>query len=291
MSSNKIYFVGFSKNCFKNLKKNSEFLIGYLEHTKKKCNFIIIDSDSSDGSKEYCAKLVENQALINFFEIDGLENNFNSRIERLAFCRNFALDILKDDLTKKIIFIPMDMDLELFNFVNYKELDVLIDIFINSNFDGLFPFSLPFYYDIFALRSKGWVSKNNLLIANNLKQKYKLGSFFYNYFYIFKHQINLNKINTQYIKVSSAFGGMGMYKMDKNNLQKALYKVDKEDTDFVSEHISFNKNFKNLAINIGWNIKAPDGYIFFNTYSYKDRLLYFFKSTKYDFKRLLGKMN
>ena len=149
----KIYFTGFSKNCYTNLNLNLSFLINFIENSKLNSEIIIIDSDSNDGSKELCNKL-QSKEKITFIEIDNLENNLKSRIERITYCRNASIKFIKNKNQKDAIYIPMDMDLDLFKFLDDELFEHLILDFINSEFDGIFPFSLPFYYDIFCFKSR-----------------------------------------------------------------------------------------------------------------------------------------
>ena len=116
-----------------------------------------------------------------FFEIDNLEEQYDSRIQRLSICRNKALEVINKIMTQSVIYIPMDMDIDLFKRTDIKNFQKIINQFSeNTGLDTIFPFSTPFYYDIFALRKKGWVTKNNLLIARKLKDKLKLFSFLIN---------------------------------------------------------------------------------------------------------------
>ena len=54
-----LHFVGMSKNCFNNLKPNIEFLLKFQKITSFKMTISVVDSDSTDGTKEYCSKLYE----------------------------------------------------------------------------------------------------------------------------------------------------------------------------------------------------------------------------------------
>ena len=59
---------------------------------------------------------------------------------------------------------------------------------------------------------------------------------------MFKKQISKNKFSEDLIRVESAFGGIGLYKINKN--KNYLYETKDIDTEFYSEHLSFNNNFK-----------------------------------------------
>lgn len=282
-----LHFVGMSKNCFNNLKPNIDFLLKFQEITSFKMHISVVDSDSSDGTKEFCSKLFEEKLISNFIEIDNLEDKYKSRIERLSISRNKGLEYIQTNLELPVVYIPMDMDLDLFGLLTTTELERIIELFTNNNeIDGLFPFSTPFYYDIFALRAKNWVKGNNLLTARNLKDKVKIFSFIINYFLIFKMQKNIDMFKNEYINVKSAFGGMGLYKITESNQEKIKYEVNKINIDYFSEHIAFNNYFTKLYISRDWNFPSPVEYTFFNTFSTAEKLSYIIKTLKNDIKNL-----
>ena len=117
-----IFFIGMSKNCFENLKINLEFLSEYKEYTSKEIQICVIDSDSKDGTKNYCRDLKIQNKLDEFIELDNLEKSYNSRIERLAICRNEGLNYIDKHCNDKAIYIPMDMDLNLFRLMSLRKL-------------------------------------------------------------------------------------------------------------------------------------------------------------------------
>lgn len=282
-----IIFVGMSKNCFSTLEKNLKFLEGFKQNSKTIVKICIVDSDSTDGTKDYCKALIKKNNIDYFLEIDNLEEQYDSRIQRLSICRNKALEVINKIMTQSVIYIPMDMDIDLFKRTDIKNFQKIIDQFSeNTGLDAIFPFSTPFYYDIFALRKKGWVNKNNLLIARKLKDKLKLFSFLINYIYIFRKQLSPSNFDENLISVESAFGGIGMYKIDKFKIENLKYTFDTNSINYVTEHLSFNNSFNNLFILKNWNIDAPKEYIFWNLYNPYEKLIYVIKSIKNDLKGL-----
>ena len=286
-----IYFIGMSKNCFSNLKKNIEYLLEYEKYSEFNFDICIVDSDSIDGTKEYCRNLVNNKEINSFIEVDNLSEKYSSRIERLMVSRNKGLDYINDKIKNPALYIPMDMDLDLFSLIEFSKFEKIINDFIHSESDGIFPYSTPYYYDIFALRKKGWVNGNNLLISRNLKKKYLLISFLTNYFLIFRKQKHIDSFDSKPIKVESAFGGMGIYKIYPDTFRYARYDLNREEIDFYSEHLYFNKNFKNLFISKEWNIESPIYYTFFNSHNYIKKFIYILRSLKNDFKNIYLKIN
>ncbi len=277
MNNLNIYFVGLSKNCLLTLKKNIDFINLLIKEGVGVEKIIIVDSDSNDGTKEYCKSLINDNFL--FIEEDNVKNKFHNRIEILSHCRNIGLQNIEK--TNDFLYIPIDLDIDLFSLIKPKSFIDLINNFQNNNdTDALFPYSEPYYYDIFALRKQGWVDNNAVLQAHKLKQKFKIGSFFFNYFFVFKKQINKNKFSEDLIRVESAFGGIGLYKINKN--KSYLYETKDIDTEFHSEHLSFNNNFKNLFINKNWGVPAPEEHINFHLLRKLEKVIYILKTFKYD---------
>lgn len=287
MNDVKIVFCGLSKNCGSTLIKNLEFINKFIDTYKDiYIKSIVIESDSEDGSLEHLKKLEANSSIELFIK-NNLEQTISSRIERIAICRNIGLEYIKKNFVSldNLIYIPYDNDINLFQNTNEKKFMSLIEeLFNEKNVSGIFPISDPYYYDIFALRAKGWVNYNAQKIVGKLKRTIKLFSFIWNYIFIFRNQLPPNKIKI--LDVESAFGGIGIYNLKYLSLSDLQYVVSKNDKDFYSEHIEFNKKFVGLKINIDWIINAPYQHVEYKSQSISGKIKYIFKTIKYDFKNL-----
>ena len=148
-----------------------------------------------------------------------LETKFNNRIERIKISRNKCLETLNENKENyKAIYIPIDLDIDIFSLISLKQFEELIEYVIKKNYsNGIFPFSTPFYYDIFALRAVNWVNYNSQYWVKRMKKILKVGSFLYNFIFIFRHQITSEKFRQKNVKVKSAFGGIGIYKLENTN--------------------------------------------------------------------------
>ena len=135
-------------------------------------------------------------------------------------------------------------------------------------------------YDIFALRADNWVEYNSQLRIKKLKNIFFIGSFFLNYLYIFRHQLDLQKFKKSKSNVSSAFGGMGIYNLN-SSVVKNYYKLSKKNPEFVSEHVLFNMNF-DLEIMEDWNIPAPPEHLEFKLLDVRNKIIYFLKTFYFD---------
>jgi len=290
MENKSLYFVGLSKNCFNTLRKNLDFLKEFKAYSEYKIYIFIIDSDSDDGTKEFCKKIKQNETIDEFIEIDNLSDKYQSRIKKLAFCRNEGLKQIKKIFKEPSLFLPMDMDIDLFKFMDNEKFNNLLKYFIMNEIDALFPFSIPYYYDIFALRKKGWVNGNDVNKADWLKKTLILGSFFINYFYIIRKQYSPNKFRNDLINVESAFGGMAMYKIEKSEILNNTYKWDLTNSSKVCEHIFFNELFDKKFILKSWNIETPKEHNNFKSLNLIEKVLYFLTTIKYDLRHLRYKI-
>lgn len=279
----KVYFCGISKNCINNIEKNLIFLDAFNKKSSFDSKIIIVDSDSIDGTKEIISNYVNKNKEIDFINFDLKKNNIENRIERIAKSRNECLKQI-DNFNKETVYIPLDLDIDLFAYTNLEEIEKLINkaIYFKKN-NAIFPFSTPFYYDIFALRAENWVKINSQYWVTRLKKYLKFGSFFFNYFFIFRHQIRKNDIKSDTIKVKSAFGGMGIYyyRFYPKNLK---YKISSKYPFDISEHIIFNSDFDLLFIEKNWNIPAPPEHLEYKLLTNKQKLKYFLRSLLYDIK-------
>ena len=278
-----VFFCGISKNCIETIKYNLSFLSEYEKKSKFKIEAILVDSDSNDGTKTEIENFTSKNSFIRYFELNGLEVKYKNRIERITRSRNQCLNIILENYpSNRVIYIPLDLDINLFKYTTIKQLDSLISYCIaKKEPNGIFPFSEPFYYDIFALRARGWVKYNSQFWAKRMKKYLKVGSFIYNYLFIFRHQLNSVKFMKLEIKILSAFGGMGIYKLPAT---LSNYTLDDNYPEDVSEHIIFNTQFNELEILEKWKVPAPNEHLEYKLLNWKMKIIYILKSLKNDFK-------
>ena len=286
-----LIICGLSKNCLDTTKNNIASLVDLKNYTKDlNLQIIIVDSDSNDGSKEFLEEVSKKYKYISVIHEDGLEDKYQSRIERIAHCRNQCLEAIKrNNYYQNFLYIPMDFDINQFEITSHDEFYKLAKEFKEgANTDAMFPVSYPFYYDIFALRAEGWININSQLIVNKLKKYLRLGSFFWNYIFIFRKQWSPEKIAKKELKIKSAFGGCGIYRIGNNKLENIKYSYSRNETDFVSEHIFFNEYFNKLKVETSWIVPAPTEHLSYKSQNKKGKIIYFFKTLKFDLKNIFN---
>jgi hypothetical protein len=277
-----VFFCGISKNCAATMQKNLDFLSDFLNNSTFHSYGVFVDSDSTDGTKSLLKKFSSDLQNVIYEDLDNLEETFSNRIERIKISRNRCLEIVSNmTRKKKFIYIPIDLDLDLFKYTTVQSFEDLIIYCINKNVpNGIFPFSEPYYYDIFALRGSNWVNINSQYWVQKFKKFIKIGSFVFNYLFIFRHQISSSEYKLKNSKIRSAFGGIGIYKFNDG---LNYYKLSKKNPETVSEHIKFNYQFKELEILTSWMVPAPNEHLEYRLLDTNEKIKYFFKTIFFDF--------
>ncbi len=291
MENVEIFFCGLSKNNYESLKKNIDYLLQFKNESKySSVNLLIVDSNSEDGSKELLNKTSSKYDFFNVVHKDDI-NLVDSRVERIKICRNLCLQFIdKKSKNNFVIYIPFDTDFFPFSNTKYIQLDLLISKVINNKIpSGIFPASKPFYYDIFALRAPGWLNINSQLVVSRLKKYLRIGSFIFNYLFIFRYQLSPEKIESKKYTLVSAFGGIGIYNVSNLNLSVQKYEINNKLKEWFSEHLYFNQHFENLEIETSWVVDAPKEHVMYKSLDNNKKLLYFLKSFKEDIKSFLRK--
>ena len=236
MKNNKAIFCFTVKNEEKSLKKKFA-LIDKVKLIFKDYHLVYVLSDCTDNSERMISSYLKN----NNYKGKLIIKNFNSnekRLLKLEKSRNAYLDYIKsdDNLKKYDYLLVMDVD-GVNNLLNTKKLTNSLNSRIN--WTAIFANQELFYYDLFALRIKGIFEENcfDEILKNYLNnKKFPLNNLFKekllkNFKIIKKHPDN-------YIKVESAFGGFGIYKLI-NVINSKAYYCSNNGKD--CEHIHFNK--------------------------------------------------
>jgi hypothetical protein len=260
-----IFFAGLARDCASNLQTNLNALLRLIVLKKAyHCAVFILENDSKDKTS-----LILNDfqrlfpAQVKLWQFPGLGADMPDRIERLAWCRNFLLDKIREEAYSTsidAIYVPIDLDAEIASSLVPHKFWEVADSLANSPYNGFFPVSFPYYYDLLALRCPGWVEADHReLVAES---RPKLGWFKALDKYVFSHQYPIKSFfNQNIIPVGSAFGGIGIYRLPA--VSDCRYKTKWLGHCFECEHVSFNYQVNRLGICCDLLVEAPSEHIDF----------------------------
>ena len=216
---------------------------------------IFVESDSSDNSSDLIKKYLERRkgVLINK-NLQGIEN----RVMRLAISRNEYLNFIKNDQSLKTYDLMIVLVCGGVN-GSLTAKKIKNAILENENSIGIFPTQKFLYYDIWTLRIDNIINYDCFEeLFKSYKKNSKIRKIFFNLIgkFLFINFI----IKTKKINVISAYGGMGIYK-----LNKVINFTYDSNNGKNCEHVEFNKQIykkygnclvldKNLTNSFGINI-------------------------------------
>ena len=274
----KVVFAGCARNCSNFLPKvleNIEFYSSFFGESY----MVIVENGSTDNTKEI---LKNNQNKKNFILYEDDLNKLPYRGQRLEKARNLIIETIKKNknLFSCDLFIMLDLDdIGTYRIEEKNILDSIKFLFSKEEIGGVFANQLGTYYDMWTLRDQKyckndfWVEVLQFLI-NNKNSKDKISKT--NIEEVKKNIIDKKTYsfekNHAPIKVESAFGGFGIYKMKyvlKNNRKYEGTQI----VDLISkdqkrlkvkyqkcEHVNFNQGFidQNLELYILPNLINRD---------------------------------
>ena len=255
LSSSKIFIVGLVRNCEDTIEKEFN-IINTAFSEAKSLNWLVIESDSDDGTLNVLEKL-KSKEFFDFISLGTLASKYPKRTERITICRNRYLKEIREN--KKYI----DSD-----FIVVADLDGVNSGLtqsavkscweITQKWDACFANQSTAYYDIYALRHKTWCP-NDCFETRDLLMKHGISKFKARQAAIFSRMLSI-KPYEEPIEVESAFGGLGIYV--KNALITAEYKGLSPNGKELCEHVNLHSTMREQGfrlyivpslINGGWN--------------------------------------
>lgn len=215
-------------NVFKNIEKIQKLFI--------KSKIIISFDISTDFTLKKLIELKKNFDIDIIINKDPLTNSRTANIER---ARNKILNKIYNEYSDYDYFIMIDMDDVSSKPININILEEILDEKKNNIWDGLF-FNNANYYDFWALNFKDfqyscWHSNNVKKLVNLMNKQ-------------FKEQCK----NKEFIQCQSAFGGFGIYKL--NRFKNCYYRSLIDLTLFDTQTIQSVSNKYNIQYMINPNI-------------------------------------
>jgi hypothetical protein len=247
--------VGLVRNCEPWLVRDVERLRSALDKAKK-LKWLLIESDSADGTLDVLKSLKENMSDFNFLSLGTLTERMPLRTERMAFCRNKYVDEIR-----------------------YNEAYIDVDYVVVSDFDGVNTLiskatisscwaredwdicaanqSGP-YYDVWALRHENW-SPNDCWAQYKFFNKYDANFEKNLHASVYSRMITV-PVNSNWIEVDSAFGGLAVYR--RTAFDDSSYVGLADLGEEICEHVPFHKSLTRKGYRIFINPKMINaGYV------------------------------
>jgi hypothetical protein len=284
--SQKILIVGTVRNVQKNLARDIALIDSSLPRDFEK-SYFLVESDSSDDTIDTLYKLQRKYKNLSFVALGELQNVIPDRIERIRYCRQQYVTRIRESQAKENWDYVLVCDLDGINNI-LKPRDIQSCFNSPLTWSGCFPVQTHGYYDLYALRHPVWMPHNifthirklehqvNVKFQENHKNLGSLREYLEKdnikrkYFY--SKMLKL-QYRTEWIKVDSAFGGLGLYSANSFirhdytylGLEKEVY------SEHIDLHVSMRKDGLELYINpqflnSSWNSYNLNRHFIFRLY-------------------------
>ena len=262
----KIWFAGCVKDCAHQLPANIAALLRIAEDRRvKDLRVYLLENDSSDNTKTVIKSLAANDERIVPIFLDNCAHLFSTREARLAYCRDHLLNLICEHHNEGL-YCPVDLDLDLASPMAFDPFLVSCELVLLRHCSAIFPSSFPYYYDVSALRAKGWCLTSCWKDVEDFQARGELLSLLARIWFVYRlqrHYLDMQRNETHLIPVKSAFGGIGIYSLATVAVAKARYSLAPSQCQDQCEHVAFNSYFSDLYIDTRWIILAPVEHIRF----------------------------
>lgn len=214
--------------------KNCERLASAYDHAE----FVFVENDSRDQTKTLLKDWLAAGRSGKLLDLDGLAGQKLKRTARIAAARNAYLDEIRNGrLSEFDHLVILDMDNVNAGPIDAGAFRAAID-FLDSAPEraGVFANAEPLYYDIWALRQDRWCPRD--CWTEITQRPWWMSKSAAAYRYIYSRQLKL-PMALPPLRVSSAFGGLGVYKLSFALDQ--CYSGFGADGEMACEHVAFNE--------------------------------------------------
>jgi hypothetical protein len=241
----KVFFGGCARNIGHHLDHSFALLEEIRQLFSPESVVCIIENDSSDNTISKLQEYEKQHTNVKIYQFTGLEHKMPKRTVRLAFCRNFLINLLHTNYGGFDYFINVDLD----NILRHDTIDGLKKCFqLERPWDALFANASPVYYDIWALRSEEIGLTYDCW--DKIHHEYQKGVPYYisKIPHVKAFQTHINP-GQDLIEVQSAFGGFGIYKVAATKDCRYVGEIEKCEFDEPTgcnaeccEHVHFHKD-------------------------------------------------
>jgi len=245
-----IIVCGCTKNSSSYIEENLAKLYEMNNNIFKDFHFVVYENDSTDNTVNKLETFKKNHTNFNYisekdvYKQSNIIQNIQLRPQLIAHGRNMLLKYINKHYSHFDYMIMVDLD----SVINIFRTNQLKYIFNNDlKWDVLTANCIGKYYDIWALRiyKDVWIPDiHNTLWNEVIDYDCWEKAMMYNNVqkYVYDNQIII-PVNKPLIPVSSAFGGFGIYKIEK--IKNCWYKAI-VDNKLNCEHVNFHNDMKNI---------------------------------------------
>lgn len=213
----------------------------------REVHWCVVESDSRDETLHTLEQLAQSVPNFRYVSLGNLEHRFPKRTQRIAYCRNVYRRIVAWSPryfgVKYVAVLDVDH-------VNYGLTREAVDsAFSRKGWDACFANQFGKYYDLYALRHEHWNSSDMVASArffssiSGVDEQTATAKLFS------QRMVSLSP-TTNWIRVDSAFGGLGIYRKGLLRLSRYRGRLGGHS---VCEHVPFHMGFafwrKRLFIN------------------------------------------
>lgn len=245
MLGGKVLVVGLARNVGDDFEKNFSVLSSAVSIFDD-VRYYVVESDSSDNTLEVFSRIKQNSPSFDFTSLGSLSEQLPNRIDRLVHCRNTYLKYFFEHRDEFDYLIVADLDgvndgLSAASLASVWSGDV--------EWDAVFANQSSLYYDVWALRHDYWCPGD---CWSNFRFLKEVGHSDERALWdaVFSKMIRI-PTNHSWIRVRSAFGGLGIYKASTfpDEYYSCYDEHGNEVCDHVGLHLSIGFHDKKLFIN------------------------------------------
>lgn len=276
MSKESVLIVGTVSNVSKVILRDFDRVYHSLKRFQSISTFLV-ESDSTDNTREVLHKMKKMYKNFDYVELGVLKKSIPDRIDRIRYCRNEYVNHIRSNYTIGNWDYVVVVDLDgMNNSLTAKSVNSCFDSTIN--WDACFANQKHGYYDLYALRHNKWMPNNcfddlaeerakiSIKYFDSTRLFHRMAAQYLFYkakkVVIYK-KMRILKVNTEWIKVQSAFGGFAIYK--SKLLVECNYDKLSNPQSLVSEHVDLNTKLISKGYNLFINPKLINSN--WNTYN------------------------
>ena len=259
-SKPKIIFVGLVQNCGQFLPAVLKNLENFATLSSESA-FLFLENDSTDNSKAILNAWGTGRSNFTLLNFDGL-NNLGVRTVKLEILRNAYVECIRTfkNFKEHDLVVMVDMDNVGAWPVDLKEFSKAIDFLLaDKQRAAVFANQIGTYYDIWALRHKELCPGDAWEEVFDYKVSHPQATDEEAFNQTFKKRIHSIPATDKPMEVNSAFGGLGIYRMEyilKNPNPYLGYKIkytpSPDGTFKISrrqycEHVHFHEGIRSIG--------------------------------------------